>query len=194
MSLGKDLWNHYSMYFPWYCGVLPQGVLASTGSGMRTVTFYWESWSHSSAHLLLIPFGKVSQVILLPLYRLIFYNPCSSTFKMVCHPSSSILHGLWSSSPVFPTLAIWLFMASLRGVVDVIKYWCQVSAFLNSTIAVNTREPASIYPLLSALAYREPPRPASHGCCVLLLLVLSFSYQERCDCWGIHGEHSIWPL
>lgn len=79
-------------------------------------------------------------------------------------------------------------MAPLRGGVDVIKYWCQVPAFLNSTILVDTREPASIYSLLSALAYREPPRPASHGRWVLLSLVLSFSYRERCDCWGIQGN------
>lgn len=103
-----------TLYLSWDCGVLPQAVLASTGWGVRndqgTVTFHWGSWSQSSIHPL-YPFclGKPSDTFYC--YPTLYSTPSDlALLKMVGHPSLSLHHGSWSSSPTLITLAAWLFI------------------------------------------------------------------------------------
>lgn len=151
MPLGNNLWNHHSVYLSWYHGVLPQGFLASPASGVISeqgiMTSQWDSWSQSYAYPLFIPFGLVSQVILFTIIQLYILHLQFQHLQDGWPPIFVTTSWVMSSGPVRATLALWLFMATLRD--NVVKCWCQASAFLNSTIPLDTREPRSTRALSS---------------------------------------------
>lgn len=68
------------------------------------------------------------------------------------------------------------------------KCWYQVSAFLNPTIPMDTRDPSSIYSLLSTLASQRTSPTSFSWRLLSSSLVLYFTSRGRSGHWDILGK------
>ena len=120
---------------------------------------------------------------------------------LATHPShDSMDHGLfvlWCGSGFrLATLAMWLFMATQGGNVNVIQCWCQAFAFLNPAITHHQgHQGVHLYTSSPFNLGLQRTSPTSFSWkLVSSSLVLSFISGERSDHWGILGEHNEWLL